>query len=144
MSVRAITSLMLPLLLLAQAWIGIVPGRMLCIGTESCAQHAAHTHGCAEHHREEPCGHDRLEIEPCDDCGQHLHVALPDGVSDSRVRLADRYSERRLIAAALPILASLDVDRAVRVQHRAAAGPERVAWHATDQCRARETTRLLI
>jgi hypothetical protein len=52
MSVRAVTSLMLPLLLLAQAWIGIVPGRMLCIGTESCAQHAAHTPGCAEHHRE--------------------------------------------------------------------------------------------
>lgn len=145
--------LLLPLLLLAQVGVGMSPGRVLCIASERCdgatADHAHdhahdhHAHGQHAHgaHRHPAgCATDHA-LSAQSDCDCHIHLSLPDDAGASRDRSGDRIADVRLMA--LAILAPMSLDR-MHAPHRTGPWTRAAFLAATDQCCARETTRLLI
>lgn len=72
------------LLLLAQVWVGVARGRVLCIPLADCDGHSSHRetgfsdHGACDHHH----AHDHGPVLPIlhqhDDCGCHVHLPAPD------------------------------------------------------------------
>jgi len=139
--------LLLPLLLLAQVGVGMSPGRVLCIAAEHCggavSEHHHHAHGQHSHgdHRHAGgCAGDH-GLDAQTDCDCHIHLSMPDDAGSSRDRSGERIADVRLMRPALLEPMSLHRTHGPRA-HRAAAID--AALVATDQCCARETTRLLI
>jgi hypothetical protein len=152
---------LLPLLLLAQVGLGMSPGRVLCIAASCCdgesprqvAHHEHHHHGDgSDHHHGHgheghgpdghgPDGHGARLLAAGDACDCHFHIAMPDDVGGSRERQAERLLDMRLLQRALDAHASQAVaDGAAR----AIEAPPPWTFAASDQCRARESMRLLI
>ena len=106
---------------------------------------ASSKHGdTAAHHRDTDATHPELAAD--DGCGCHFHVALPGDAGGPRVRGTHRIDDLRLLPPAI-CAPALHLDAAGIPATRAAA-PRAMhwhdAWHASDQCRARSVTRLLI
>jgi len=150
---QIVIRLMLPLLLLAQVGAGVSPGRVLCIAADCCGSNEVehHDHDAPHHHAHGMHSHgDHRHVGGCEtdaelaspsECDCHIHVSLPDDAGASRDRSGERILEVRLFQPAL--LAPLTVDLSVSPASAVTAPPrgERIA---ADQCRSRETTRLLI
>jgi len=150
---QILTRLMLPLLLLAQVGAGVSPGRVICIAADCCASNEVvhhdhdaihhHAHGMHSHggHRHVGGCESDAELAAPSDCDCHFHVSMPDDAGASRDRSGERVLEVRFFQPAL--LAPLAVDLSV-APASAISEPPRGERVATDQCRALETTRLLI
>lgn len=154
-----LTRLMLPFLLLAQVGAGMSPGRVLCIAAECCAgnevihhdheydheydhahHHAHGTHSHGDHRHAGGCAND-AELAAPSECDCHIHVTLPDDAGASRDRSGERIADVRYFQPAVMPLVAIEVAPAARA---AIVEPPEDARADTDQCRAREVTRLLI
>ena len=141
--------LLLPLLLLAQVGLGVSPGRVLCIAASCCGHDAAqpahhhhhHDDGVHAHHDHGAAGLAGGELAASDPCDCHFHIAMPDDVGGSRERSADRLFDLRLLQPAVDqrpaVAADLGASRAIEA-------PPPWTFAASDQCRARDSMRLLI
>ena len=113
---------------------------------------AGSTHGDTAAHRRDTAAHrhdtgaTHPELAAGDGCGCHFHVALPGDAGGPRVRGTHRIDDLRLLPPAI-CAPALHLDAAWIPTTRAAAPCAMRwldAWHASDQCRARAVTRLLI
>jgi len=106
-------------------------------------------HGTPSDDHDDHDGHAGLAVlrAPSDDgCGCHFHVALPGDAGGLRARTTLRIDDLTLLPLAIHAPAAhgellRDLPRRASVSPMA---PARDAWHASDQCRARAVTRLLI
>ena len=153
-----VSRFMLPLLLLAQVFAGMSPGRVLCFADAGCSvvhattlhDHSGHDDACSDHHgsdehRHAGGGDNDAQMKPYPDCHCHFHVSFPEDAGSSRDRALTRFGDVRLMS---PVLATLvgtskNTGRITAVSCSMCSNWPRT-WPASDQCRARDASRLLL
>ncbi len=111
--------------------------------------HGDHQHGDHHHHGQHRDGHAPFgaaidaSLDACASCCCHLHISTPDDASAGRDRSSDGICCIDLAAShTAPSVTALCLGCASRMIEPPRCSP--MAWMCSDQCRARETTRLLI